>query len=404
MNKYGDDFDGLLDIIKDKLNNGDIDEQFASICLKSLDEISAKVNESTNQDIYNWGVDALYCILNELRQFELTNDYIVDPIQEEENLTLLIDNISDNINKAFKEDESSNTAANKKRIINQLKDIKINIKKLNKDVRLTRLKVISYLLTLSLLISVPIYTFFGIRKRTEYKTVYPTHETIYDTETSYENDFAYYHGMPVVGNVLSHNIENLEFMPVGETGYVLNDDGYHNCYYKIVERTPWTIINREAVREVRTCIIPVNEIGDVVNIDEFDTLYNTYNGTMEKEIILKSEISRSDRKFYADEENENRNTYEVIRYDQYLNQPVTIAIPNDYRDLYIILFSEFLIWLCIVEGSHDLIIAAIIKSIKHIKNTKELTNKQQAKLDALYNSYVSIFHPEEQKKKRRIKK
>ena len=125
---------------------------------------------------------------------------------------------------------------------------------------------------------------------------------------------------------------------------------------------------------------------------------------MEKEIILKSEISRSDRKFYADEENENRNTYEVIRYDQYLNQPVTIAIPNDYRDLYIILFSEFLIWLCIVEGSHDLIIATIIKSIKHIKNTKELTNKQQAKLDALYNSYVSIFHPEEQKKKRRIKK
>lgn len=406
MGGYGNDFDGLMDIIKDKLNSGTIDEKYVSLCMQSLDDISAKVNENASQEVYNWAVDALYVILNELKQLEQTendNDYSASIKKEENDLAKFMETVIFNLNELNNERTSQKTVANKKKMLGELKCLRNDIKKLNKDIRLTRLKVISCLLTLSLLISVPISTFFGIKKRTEYKTVYPTHETIYDTETSYEYDMEYYHGAPVVGNVLSYNNENLEFEHVGDMGYVINEDGYYNCYYKIIEKTPWTIQNREAIREVRTCIVAVNEIGNVVDLDTFDDLYARYNGTTEKEIILKSEVPRSDRKFYADEENKERNTYEVIRYDQDLNEPITIAIPNDYRDVYVILFSELLIWLCIVECSRGLITETMIKSLKRISDDKRLTKAQKIKLDKLYNSYVSLFPPVKEKKKRRTK-
>lgn len=402
MYKYGDDFDGLLDIIKDKLYSINIDEEYASMCLQTLSDISAKVNESNSQEVYNWAIDSLYVILDELKQFEQTQDDYYAPItmkKDEKELIEFIDSISNNIDGMVKEDR----IANKQRIVNELKRLMADIKKHKNNIRLARLKVISSLLTLSLLISVPINAFMGIKKKTEYKTIYPTIETIYDTETSYEYDLEYYQGKPVVGNILSYSNEELEYYPVGENGYVLREDGYHNCYYEIIERTPWTIIDREAVRKVRTCIIPVNELGNVIDLDNFDSMFITYNGTEEKEIILKNEVPRSDRKFYSEEENKDKNTYQVIKYDQNLNNPITVSVPNDYSDVYVIMMTELLIWISIVEMSHGLITESIIKSLKSISENKKITKEQKIKLDQLYKSYVKKYQKKKQKTKRKNK-
>ena len=403
-------YNRLVKVLIKKLTSNDIAKKYADIYLNYLDMITEGINSNSTQSEYEDAIVKLLQVFEELQELDHSNidNYKCIEINKPEtdrnddaHIQAFVDEITHNLDDVLARPEIKSTVYSQA-IRERALQILDNIKKIKANNSERRIKIIASLLMLSVLIGAPIHLFLGIRKKTDYRVVYPTREIIYDTKKQQE-DLEFYHGMPVVGNILSYNDENLEFNDVADNAYVYKEDGYHYCYYVLKEMTPWEKIGREAVRHVRSCTIGANEIGTAINIGEFDNLYYTYGGTETKEVILVSEVPRIDRKFYSEEENAGVNTYEVILYDQNITEPINVAVAKDYTDLYLLLAFELFLWVTVVEITNGLLIEGVIENLMAISQNKKLLASQRENARKLHDEYVKIYNSVKKKLKKKHK-
>ncbi len=404
MNKvYEDEYKDLLRYLYDKLHSNCIEKKYVDIYLMYLSDLEERVKNNPIKEVYEIAINDLYVMLNEVDALDHSqpdNYHLINfKNKEDENLELdkFVVDVSDNINKNDEINE-----INKKDIINKLYNYRENIKKLGYNIFEARIKMVAYLLMISVLLALPISTFFFIKKKNDYKTLYSTKSMTYTSLTDKNYGEGIYNGFPIAGNVFTYDNSYQEFNYVGDEGYIPKSDGYYgydNCYYEIIEKTPWEKNGLEASRTIRMCTIPVSKIGDLITLKDIAKLFNIYGSISRKEIVLVNEIPRSDRDFYRNSLNEGKNIYEIKRYTQDLNNSVTILLDKDYTDLFMVLASELLIWLCIIEINQGPIIESVLMAIETIKNNKKITKEQYDKLDKLYNYYLSVYNPENSKKR-----
>ena len=404
MNKiYEDEYMDLLRYLYDKLHSNCIEKHYADVYLMYLSDLKDRVRNNPIKEVYEIAINDLYVMLKEVDALDHSqpdNYHLINfKSKKEENLELdkFIADVSNNINK---NDEINDT--NKQVIIDRLNKYKQNIKRFKYSMAETRVKIIAYLLMIAVLLALPISAFFSIKKKNDAKALYSTKTVTYTSLLDKKYDDGFYKGFPIAKNTLIYNVNYQELNYVGDEGYIPKSDGnygYDNCYYEIIEKTPWEKNDLEAFRTIRMCTIPVSKIGDLITLKDISKLFNIYGTVSKKEVILVNEIPKSDRNFYRDSDNEGKNIYEIKRYTQDLNNSVTILLDKDYTDLFMVLASELLIWLCIIEINQGPLIESVLMAIEDINNNKIITKEQYDKLDKLYNYYLSIYNPKNSKKR-----
>lgn len=412
-NNYEEEYLDLIKTIKFKLTNNYLQEDFAQIYLNYVSNVEDSIKENPSMDNYETAIARLKMIIREIKYFDhsVADNYLVIQDKEknekneldEKELEEFIDNVVESINSIDKK-ELDKKNISKKEIVNKLERLKKKITKLNKKVSSARFRIFIYSLILSIGIYIPLNVFFSKKESADYQTLYSTEEAIYTNNGSKIDETGYYNGMPILSNALIYKTEYLPYEYVSEDAWVLGNSGYLNCYYKIIEKTPWVISGREATRTVNTCLLPVSQLGNVINSNDLSNLVSRFIISSEKEIVYVNEISRSDRDFYREIENADKNIYEIIRYTQDLSNSTTKYIAPDYTELYYILACEFLIWLGMVDFSKHTLIEGIIDSIDEISRNKKLRKEQKIKFHELFLKYQKVYNSNKNIIKKLIKK
>ena len=374
-NDYNTEYLQLLSIIKNKLKNTIIKAQYRDIYIKYLEIIEERVTANFTDEEYQEVIDTLYTVLSEIEELE-----------------------------AEAKKPNADDRKRQRQLVKVIKRLKEKIKLNKRIITIAQAKIIAYLLITAMAIYNPLITYQSIKRNDEYQVLLPTRKTIYSSVDNTNTENKYPAGIMVVGKEFTYDIDYLSLNDVGNMGYIYDNDGFYNMYYEINEKSPWIKDGREAYRTIKTCTIPYYYLGNVVDLDDIDNLFNIYGYVTHKEVVLQNEISRKDRDFYRQEGNENASIYEVIKYQQDMNHPITKYQAKDYTDVYLMLLGEAIVWYAMVELTNMTILEGIITSLGEIRQSRKLTAKQERKLTELQRLYSELYRKKKQKNKNKTKK
>lgn len=239
-------------------------------------------------------------------------------------------NVSNEIKLLNKELDNLISSSNNNTFINdKRKEIKQEEQTKRKLLSRLKIKLISYLLTLSIIITSSLYIIDSEKKKTK-EVLFNTYNYIYYDESNvYEN-----------------------------TSNYLNKTDKEALYIK--RFTPWEIYKTQAKRKVYIYKISNMTIEEILNSGDFDTITKNLEFTTENEYKYRNELRDYDRYeepiYKVEYQTQDHNDY-IIRYPHLNSKRIALLLCN------------LLIYMLIIDINNGPLIESLLVDIKKLKDS-----------------------------------
>ena len=324
--------------------------------LNRLNEIDKRITPDMPNASYLEAVYDLSCIYEDILKYK--KDYESESAYESHFVKIPI-------KKGLSQDDKFTLSI----IKDDIKKIENKIAKTSNEIKKGYLKCIAYILTMSVLLSVPLTEIIKIKNQPR-ERLYKTNREIYSSL-----------GPDIIiksNDLLYLNVDNIPTFNTRYEPLIENGQGI-----EILEYTPWTIEDTEAMRTIRRFETSVDNPSYRIDESTAIALLDAY-GIKTNEYRYINKVPYRERKY-------TEKIYEIIYKIQDINDYIELSRDiNDYANLIIILLTELLLYLCMMEFNSGPFIENIISIILKMKKDKKLKEEYLNALDDLLTKYESI--------------
>ena len=358
---YEKEYQALIEIIKDKLNDNSIDIKIRGIYETYIEIIEESIRDKKSEETYHLAIDNLLNTLNEIEELDHSNEnnYIEISLPHKQDNNMSEEELEYKINKLER----------------QQKVTKSKIKG-------AYISIISYVLSLSILIGAPISAYIKAKntpKEKLYKTYKEIHTTLDRDYEVMEPGYIYTNANDVAKYTTTYEKK----LPYEET-------------IEIKEYSPWITEGTESMRKVVAIEKDASVLGNRIYETDLPNLVLGYGSHQENEYKYTVEIP-------YDERNYTQKIYEITRLVQNVNDYIEKDLPiSTYTNLIILLLTELLLCFCYREITETTLLENLIGEIIKLKNSKRISKEQSQELEKLAYEYLSINKNNQNKKTKNI--